>query len=48
MDKIIENITLVKPTEIEVENIELYGYSENSSNDAPACDANGSTSNCKC
>lgn len=28
--------------------ISLYGYSENSTNDAPDCDPNGSTSNCKC
>lgn len=28
--------------------ISLYGYSENSTNDAPKCDSNGSVSNCLC
>lgn len=47
MNNIYEGLILEKP-EVEEEKIELYGYSENSSNDAPTCDANGSTSNCMC
>lgn len=28
--------------------ISLYGYSENSTNDAPDCDPNGNAANCHC
>lgn len=47
MEEIIKGLSLEKQL-LDEDNIELYGYSENGSNDAPACDANGSTSNCQC
>lgn len=46
--KIIK-VKLKKPGyDPDISRVSLYGYSENSTNDAPACDSNASVSNCHC
>lgn len=45
----IIKVKLKKPKYAQdTQHVSLYGYGENSTNDAPKCDANGNTTNCRC
>lgn len=45
----VVKVELKKPISKENDNnVALYGYGENSTNDAPRCDKNGNIANCKC